>query len=482
MAFENVPQKITYLREIHNMSIAKHLRYFLVPTLVVGCLLPAWLVQAEPNGAPTAETKAERDQRMAWWREARFGMFIHWGLYAVPAGTWKGQQMPEIGCLIMSKYRIPIVEYSKLAVDFNPVKFDAEQWAQIAKQAGMRYLIITAKHHEGFAMYHSQNDPYNIVDATPFHRDPVAELAAACKKHGLKFGIYYSQALDWHERDAGGTEPGYPKNVGGTSWGNDWDFPDHSSKRFERYFEKKVKPQLRELLTHYGPIAAIWFDCPCTINRAQSEELYRLTRSLQPQCIMNSRLGNGLGDYQSEGDNVIPGEQLVPDWETAATINDNWSYQSFDHNWKSPETLIRNLIDIASKGGNYLLDVGPTSEGLIPQPSVERLAAVGRWLAVNGDAIYGTQASSFKPLPWGRCTQKPGKLYLHVFDWPKGELVVPEVKNRVAKAYLLADTAQTALPVTVTATGVTVKTPLQAPDKIASVIVLELDGQAKALP
>ena len=457
------------------MSIAKPARPFLISALMASLFL-ASPVRAATEGMP-AETKQQRDARLAWWREARFGMFIHWGLYCVPAGTWKGQQMPEIGEWVMSKYRIPISEYSKLTETFNPVKFDADQWAQIAKQAGMRYMMITAKHHDGFGMFKSESDPYNIVDATPFHRDPVAELAAACKKHGLKFGFYYSQALDWHERDAGGTEPGGEPNVGGMSWGNNWDFPDHAGKRFDRYFEKKVKPQLRELLTKYGPISMIWFDCPCTINRAQSEELYQLTRKLQPQCIMNSRLGNGLGDYTSEGDNVIPGEGGTHDWETPATLNDTWGYKSFDHNWKTPETLIRYLIDITSKGGNYLLNVGPTSEGLIPQPSVERLAAMGGWLAANGDAIYGTKGGPFKPFPWGRCTQKPGKLYLHVFDWPKGELFVPGLKNRVTKAYLLVDKAQNGLAVTAAADGVRIKLPAEAPDKIASVVVLEIEGK-----
>lgn len=469
------------------MSVAKHAGYANLFVLVATLFLPSPVARAEPGAAPVTEspvveTNEQRDQRLAWWREARFGMFIHWGLYAVPAGTWKGQEMPEIGEWVMSKYRIPILKYAKLTESFNPVKFDADQWVQVAKQAGMRYMMFTAKHHDGFAMFKSESDPYNIVDATPFHRDPVGELAAACQKHGLKFGFYYSQALDWHEPDAGGTEPGGEPNVGGMSWGNNWDFPDHASKRFDRYFEKKVKPQLRELLTKYGPIATIWFDCPCTINRAQSEELYQLTRSLQPQCIMNSRLGNGLGDYTSEGDNVIPGEQSAPCWETPATLNDTWGYKSFDHNWKSPETLVRNLIDITSKGGNYLLNVGPTAEGLIPQPSVDLLAEVGKWLAVNGSAIYGTSAGPLKQLPWGRCTQKPGKLYLHVFSWPQDELFVPGLKNRVTKAYLLADSTQESLRVTAAANGISIRLPAQAPDKIASVVVLEIEGAVNVAP
>jgi alpha-L-fucosidase len=275
----------------------------MVVFVLLGCSMVA---AAETATALQPETKQQRDARMAWWRDARFGMFIHWGLYCIPAGTWKGQQMSEIGEWIMSKYRIPISEYSKLADRFNPVKFDADQWARIAKQAGMRYMIVTAKHADGFAMYHSKCDPYNVFDATPFHRDPVAELAAACQKHGLKFGFYYSQAIDLHERDAGGIAPSDGTNAGGMDWGNSWDFPDCQSKRFDRIFEKKVKPQLQELLTGYGPISAIWFDNPIGINRAQSEELYHMVRRLQPGCIMNSRLGNDQGDYDSEGDNVIP--------------------------------------------------------------------------------------------------------------------------------------------------------------------------------
>lgn len=433
---------------------------------------PQWFQPRQTPGV-RQETREERDARMKWWREARFGMFIHWGLYAQLAGEYKGQRMPEIGEWIMSKYRIPIAEYSQLAKQFNPVKFDADAWVRVAKRAGMRYMIITSKHHDGFAMFHSASDPYNIQDATPFGRDPIKELAAACQKHGLKFGVYYSQALDWHERDAGGTEPWLHLNAGNMSWGNAWDFPDYAQKRFDRYFEKKVKPQLRELLTGYGPLGAIWFDTPFTISREQSEELYNLVRSLQPGCIMNSRLGNGLGDYQSAGDNRIPSRGVLRDWETPATINKTWGYKSFDHDWKTVDTLVRNLVDIASKNGNYLLNVGPTAQGEIPAPSIERLEEVGRWLDVNGAAIYGTTGSPLdKPPAWGRCTQKPGKLYLHVFDWPKdGRLVVPLAK-RPSKVRLLARPNET-LPFSVQADSLTISVPTAAPDSRVSVVEVE---------
>jgi alpha-L-fucosidase len=439
---------------------------------------PQWF-QPRPSPAAWQETRPQRDARMRWWREARFGMFIHWGLYALPAGQWEGRQMPEIGEWLMSKYRIPIAQYQQLAPRFNPVQFDADAWAATAQRAGMRYMIITSKHHDGFAMFHSACDRYNIFDATPFKRDPIKELADACRKHGLKFGVYYSQALDWHERDAGGTEPWLSLNAGNMTWGNTWDFPHQAEKQYERYFEKKVKPQLRELLTGYGPLGVIWFDTPFTISREQSEELYNLVRSLQPDCIMNSRLGNGLGDYQSAGDNKIPARGVLRDWETPATINRTWGYKSFDTQWKPAQTLLRNLIDIASKGGNYLLNVGPTAAGEIPAPSIERLAAVGRWLDVNGEAIYGTTAGPFqKPLPWGRATQKPGRLYLHVFDWPKdGRLRVP-LKNRPAKAYLLTRPGDF-LVTSSSGDSLEIWLPTAAPDPDASVIVLDIEGSPR---
>jgi alpha-L-fucosidase len=398
---------------------------------------------------------ARQDPRLSWWREARFGMFIHWGLYAIPAGIWKGQQIPEIGEWIMHTARIPVAEYEPLARQFNPVRFDAAAWVALAKKAGQRYLVITSKHHDGFCMFKSAYTRYNIVDSTPFGRDPMQELASECRKQGVRLCFYYSQTQDWHHPDGDG---------------NDWDY-DESKKDFAGYVESYVKPQVRELLTHYGPIGLIWFDTPKGITADQSRSLLDLCHQIQPDCIVCGRLGNTLGDYASAGDNKIPQQSLDLDWETPATINDTWGFKSYDHNWKSTDDLIHKLVDIVSKGGNYLLNVGPTAEGIIPQPSVERLLAMGNWLGINGEAIYGTVAGPLQGLGWGRTMAKAGKVYLHVFDWPKGGVV--KVSGIAATgAYLLADPSRAALPLSHGDQALTIQGPAQAPDGIDTVIVL----------
>ncbi len=313
-----------------------------------------------------------------WFKHAGFGLMIHWGLYALPAGEWKGQRMDYIGEWLQSKYRIPGAEYCKLANAFNPILFDAEEWVRLAQDAGMEYIVFTAKHHEGFAMYHSKVDSFNIVDATPFGRDVLAELSAACQKYNMKLGLYYSQDLDWHEPNGGGYTMEPYSNVG-MCWTNDWDYPDNSSKNYTEYFEKKVIPQVTELLTGYGSLALIWFDTPTTLSEAQSRQLYDLVKKYQPDCLVNSRLGNGLGDYRSMGDNEVSGqdfgEQLV---ETPATLNDTWGYKSFDNNWKNAEKVIEIRQHLAARGVNYLLNVGPDALGRIPAPAADILRKVGQ--------------------------------------------------------------------------------------------------------
>ncbi len=408
------------------------------------------------------ETAAERDARMKWWREARFGMFIHWGVYSVPAGTYDGKRIGGIGEWIMCTGKIPMARYQEYAKQFDPEKFNAEDWVRTAKAAGMKYIVITSKHHDGFAMFDSKASDWNIVKATPFKRDPLKELAAACRKEGLRLGFYYSQAQDW--------------NNGGSECSGLWD--PAQKHDMDDYIDKVAVPQVKEILTDYGPgiPAVLWWDTPCDMNPERAAKLIGLLK-LKPGIIHNNRLGGGF-----PGDTETP-EQEIPatgfkgrDWETCMTMNDTWGYKSYDHDWKPTETLVRNLVDIASKGGNYLLNVGPTSEGLIPAPSIERLKEVGAWMQMNGEAIYASSASPFKKLAWGRCTQKPGKLYLHVFDWPAdGRLRVP-LASAVTRAYLLADKSQ-ALQVASDAEGKIVSLPSASPTPYAGVVVLEIAGQ-----
>ena len=452
---------------------------------LLAAALAALLLSAASLSA--AETKQDRDARMKWWREAKFGMFIHWGVYSVPAGNHNGRPVGGAGEWIMCTGKIPMADYQKYAKEFNPVKFDADEWVSIAKNAGMKYIVITSKHHDGFAMFDSKASDWNIVKASPFHRDPLKELAAACRKQGIKLGFYYSQAQDW--------------NNGGSECAGRWDPAQRHN--MDDYIDKVAVPQVKELLTGYGEFPAVlWWDTDCDMNHNRAAKLNELLK-LKPGIIVNNRLG---GDFA--GDTETPEQSIPPsgfkdrDWETCMTMNDTWGYKRDDHDWKPTKVLIRNLIDIASKGGNYLLNVGPTNEGLIPGASVERLREVGEWMKVNGEAIYGTSAGPFKRgLPWGRATQKGRTtvtklldaktgapqslyvsdytLYLHVFDWPKdGKLVVP-LANKAVKAHLLAGSKP--LEATSGESGITIRVAPEAPDKIASVIMLDLDGKPEAL-
>jgi alpha-L-fucosidase len=427
---------------------------------------------------------------MAWWREARFGMFIHWGLYSVPAGTWDGQQIPSLGEWIMNNASIPVADYKALAPKFNPTGFSAHDIVALAKSAGMKYIVITAKHHDGFAMFDSKANSFNIVAATPFHRDPLRELADECRKQGLKLGFYYSQDQDWTAPGASAILRGKHDPVT-----HHWDKAQDGD--FDIYLHTKAIPQIKELLTNYGDFpAVVWFDTPtANMTPERAAEIVALVNQ-HPNLIWNNRLG---GTYK--GDTETP-EQFIPaqgypgrDWEACMTINDTWGYKSYDTNFKSTETLLRNLIDIASKGGNYLLNVGPDSNGVIPAPEAERLRAMGQWLAVNGEAIYGTgptlfgaEAGAFsttekdskgnpKFIPaWDwRSTTTPTKIYIEIFNWPTGAFHLDKLPRKVTAAYLLADPTRTTLKITPTASGdsLDIALPAKAPDPIASVLVLE---------
>lgn len=395
---------------------------------------------------------ASQETRMQWFREARFGLFIHWGLYAIPAGIWNGQETEGIGEWLMHRFQIPVKEYEQLANHFNPVKFDAKAWVSMAKAAGQKYITITAKHHDGFCLFKSAVTDYNVVDGTPFGRDICKELAEECARQGLTMCFYYSQDQDWHQPDA---------------YGNTWDF-EYDEERFIDYIDHFVKPQVTELLTNYGPIGLIWFDTPYSIKEQQSAELAALVHALQPNCLVSGRVGNAQGDYASAGDNMIPEAMTAGDFETPATINDTWGFKVNDHNWKSTRDMLHKLVDIVSKNGNYLLNVGPTAEGIIPQESIDRLLEMGEWLTVNGESIYGCSAGPIQELDNIRTTRKGNAVYVHVLAAPQDGKISLPWDGRVASAAFLA----TGKPVTfqVTEGSLRLEIPADQLDEVATVV------------
>jgi len=434
------------------------------------------------------------DQRMEWWREARLGMFIHWGVYAVPAGTYNGQKIDRIGEWIMNRGKIPVKEYQAFAKDFNPVKYDPEAWVLMAKDAGMKYIVITAKHHDGFALFQSKASKWNIVDATPYGKDLIKPLAEACRKHGIKLGLYYSHAQDWN--NPGGAAA---RKVTTEGWANPdsakidsytaansghWD-PLQTTKTMAQYIDEIAVPQVREILTNYGDVAVLWWDTPTGMTDEFAEKLNAVLK-LQPNIITNDRLKrpNYPGDFKTP-------EQRIPnlseldgkDWETCMTMNETWGYKSYANNWKSLKTLIQNTVDIASKGGNYLLNVGPKADGTFPQESIDLLKGVGAWMKVNGESIYGTKASPFGLFTWGRCTKKESRgnttLYFSVFEWPKdGKLFIPGLKNQIVSAKLL--TNGNMLKTEKKDDGLLISIPEKAIDPIATVIKVEVKGVVDA--
>jgi alpha-L-fucosidase len=379
-----------------------------------------------PHKRQTAavEPAADHDARMAWWREARFGMFIHWGVYSVPAGQWDGKPVGGGGEWIMTIGHIPLAKYEELPGEFNPVNFDAEKWAQIAADAGMKYVVITSKHHDGFCMFDTKVTPYNIVAATPWKKDPLAELSAACKRHGIRFCVYYS-IMDWHNPNQAPAKP-------------DAQHPDYNPTHFiagrKDAYIAEMKQQLAELITQYHP-GVLWFDGQWMggWTEADGKDLYAYLRGLDPALIVNDRIVGG--DFGTP-EQTIPATGLPGrDWETCMTLNNTWGYKSDDTDFKPAAKLIANLIDTASKGGNYLLNVGPNALGEIPEGEVSRLKQMGDWLKINGGAIYGTTASPFHKLTFdGRCTRKGNTLYLTVFNWPAEGIKLGGVKSALQSA------------------------------------------------
>ncbi len=375
---------------------------------------------------PTGKSKIE-SKKIEWFRDAKFGLFIHWGLYSKLGGEWDGKRYYGSGEWIMNQAKISAGEYARIANDFNPVDFNAERWALLAKEAGVKYMVITAKHHEGFSMFDSKVSKFNIVDASPYKKDPMKELSAACRRVGIKFGFYYSQFLDWHEPNGGG---------------NDWDF-DENNKDYQKYYQQKSIPQLKELLTNYGPLGIIWFDMAGGLTKERTALMIDTLKALQPGALFSSRVGYGLGDYIDFGDSETPPAPINDVWEAIYTHNDSWGYIKHDINFKSSKDIIQTLANVVSKGGNLMLNIGPDGNGDIPYYSIKFLKETGNWLKENGESIYGTTYGFIPAQPWGVTSSKPGKLFLHVFEQPLNkQLLVPGFKQIVTKIYKLSDKKQ----------------------------------------
>lgn len=358
---------------------------------------------------------------LEWFSNAKMGMFLHWGLYSQTAGLWKGKKIKGNEHFMLYE-RIPLKEYELIGNDFNPTQFNATKWVKIAKDAGMKYIVITAKHHDGFAMYDSKTSDYNIVKKTKFARDPIKELALACKKEGIKLGLYYSLGRDWEDPDV---PTKWPTKAGRS---NTWDYPNEDSKNLSAYIERKVKPQLKELLTNYGDIGMIWFDTPELVTKQESQEIKELIQKLQPKCLINSRVGNNLGDYDIIEQQLMDTIKHRP-WEACLTMGKNWGYNQFDTIYKSPEMIIRNFVDIISKGGNMLLNVGPTGEGLFPKQTTPGFLAFNDWLKINREAVYNTRPWKIYGENFSEKPKKEKKAEFHdlVFDGtPKN--ITPDIR------------------------------------------------------
>ena len=418
------------------------------------------------EGGGSTELHASNVKPVQLFDEGNYAMFIHWGIYSQLGNRFDGKTYYGIGEWMMHKNMatIPIARYKKLASTFHPKDFDAETIVKVAKDAGMKYIVITSKHHDGFAMYHSKCNKFNVVDATPWNKDPMKELAAACQDAGIGFGFYYSHNQDW-------TCPG-----GGGGPGKD---ADGNPATFEDYFKKKCLPQVEEITSEYGPIQLVWFDTPGRIPKKYVQQLVEVVRKNQPDALVSGRAGHGLGDYKTLGDMEVPPRRIEGLWESVDTTNDSWAYAWYDEYWKSPKEILRRLIACVGRGGTYMLNVGPDGDGVIPERAVASLKASGDWIKRYPQIVYGADASPWEhKMPWGDVTAKGNRIFLSVFDWPaSGTLYLPGLKNTVASAQLLKGSAKQPVDVAQENGWTVISLPFLSPEKLAAVIELELDGE-----
>jgi len=436
----------------------------------VASLLVSGVVRAEKMddmwGETTVKLRAENAERGELFDEGNYAMFIHWGLYSKLANRVDGKTYYGIGEWIMDPKMagIPVEEYKQLAATFNPTDFDAKAVVKLAKDAGMKYIVITAKHHDGFAMYDSKACDFNIVDASPWKVDPMKDLSAACQEAGLGFGFYYSHSQDW-------TFPGGRK-------GPEVD-EDGKPATFDDYFTKKCLPQVEELTTEYGPIELIWFDTPGGMKKEYVEQLVGIVRKNQPKALVSGRAGHDLGDYQTLGDMEVPHHNVEGMWESVDTTNDSWGYAWYDQNWKSPKKILGRLIACVGRGGTYMLNVGPDGNGVIPERAADSLVHAGEWIRRYPQVVYGTDSSPWgHGLPWGDVTVKGKKMFLSVFDWPaSGKLYLPGLKTGIKSARLLRGDQSDPVPHQKVNSWTVFEIPSTAPERLVSVIELELEAE-----
>lgn len=441
------------------------IKSFLLSLAALSSVLAIPLSAAEMDrlwGDQVVKLRADEAARGQLFDEGNYAMFIHWGLYSMLAGQYEGKTYYGISEWIMHERRagIPIEAYKALAADFNPVKFDAMEIAQLAKDAGMKYIIITSKHHDGFAMYDSHVSDFNIVDATPWGKDPMKALADACRELGLGFGFYYSHNQDWEH-------PGGGKGVDGGD-----------GATFDDYFFQKCLPQVEEITSAYGPMVLIWFDTPGNMPKHYVEKLVEVVRRNQPDALVSGRAGHGLGDYQTLGDMEIPNHNTEGLWETVDTTNDSWAHAWYDENWKSPKEVLHRLLATVARGGTYMLNIGPRGDGSVPERAARSLREAGKWIKRYPQVIYNVEASPWQhALPWGDVTRKGNRLFLCVEKWPTtGELFVPGLRTEILAARLLGTAEATDIGHSRRGGWTVLALPCRAPEETVSVIELELEG------